>query len=1484
MSSLARALAGAVEAALQQAADKVVRADVPSTWPVKEAIAAGVAQHGKERVRYGLLPPFHSLRVSGVRTSSDAEEMTRWRNRRQRSYALVMFGRASGRNTAGLKDLSGIVRAKDVIRLWRGEVSGSLAVATGKPEANSLAEAILDECERGRLDAVRVCDFLEGLLVADNATIDTVFQGMWRAGLMPDDQALDRGGARRRIALNLDTLARLDAADDTKVAARLQGAASGGATRKAASAQAILAYLEERDVELLANAWLPDIVAVLGEASAEPKAERPRDLWDLLDANGSHAADVGRILKQWAAAYPLSDPEGGVLNGDLFNEGGQVKYRLALQPRAETIQVGDGDEPEYVQSHLWTGDKVYEQPLVAVTKSREPREYDGTGPWVTFDGVRLRDTLETISDDVSKPVAALAELLQARSALWQYEPWLHETLFELLLLRDDAREAVHYYLAAWRKFAGAVTALQEAAGIVEFVQAMDAAWGPEAEEPTWCVLGPLHPYRLEPPLLVADFVVAALDDAAGPSELGKAARWLLDRCSPSYPAIYNKTDTLHLAGRIGASFEYTVVPENRLPTAEAGVGLSQVIKALVGFSPNMAYGGVVTIIDPPRGAAVQSDLRRVAQLMGGDVRFNVISTRSDANSLDDADLNIRQMGRHSTLDAVIEAGVLRSHVLVRFYPEPKGATAARQGWEATSGAFLAPYLSLDPAPLASTGPVAVPVVRIEPRGEQSAVAIVQTLFRRQTGSSPKHFQYRPMLPPDEEVVLRRMASEADWIICAAPGPLGLASPAMINSILHYVGRADLGPYSLYVYATDKLFAVRRYVEHATRDNPVHVEPAQLVDRISTLAKRSGVAILRMGSDGVSQHQAALTALEVSSGDQDAADYQTLILRIDDLGWVSAWLPRSLRCDYLVVKIALGNKTPRVKFKAVESKGVQSASPVTVSSTDAYFSEGVKQVAATITALRDVCVPKTTTLDTDLRFATLVEHLMAALLATDPDFDNIQRIRSAADTLNAFSAREIKPTELMFEGSVVVTQPGTNADRGQGRSDLPDGTPIKLIRATAKDVSALFRTPPDTRSGHEERALLHKRDAFERDEKQREQHVNQGNGSGADVRNTSRQASRPARKSPEMQEGIIDEDVDKEWAKDIGLDLIAVCREHGIPIESDEPVRLTIGPSLVGVSLRLRMGAQLGAIERRLDDIMRDLGMGERSREVSVANDLEPSAIRFLIPRKTRVYPHLPAEELSPVLDGEYLPIWIGQTLDGGDYHSCVESWPHMLVGGTSGSGKTTFLRTVISQCGRFGRRAVQMIVVDGKGDTDYLNLLPQESFVPEFPQVLLGHEHALHVVNWAIEEMERRKQALHKVARSAGVLGPTKWADVYRDSLAQGESPEIVPVVIVIDEFVDIGMAARSEADEFHDAVQRIVQMGRSRMIHLVLATQRPDKASIRGAIKTNLDTRVALRLPTPADSATILGHGGAERLLMKGDMLFRSGAQQIARLQAYSI
>jgi S-DNA-T family DNA segregation ATPase FtsK/SpoIIIE len=125
--------------------------------------------------------------------------------------------------------------------------------------------------------------------------------------------------------------------------------------------------------------------------------------------------------------------------------------------------------------------------------------------------------------------------------------------------------------------------------------------------------------------------------------------------------------------------------------------------------------------------------------------------------------------------------------------------------------------------------------------------------------------------------------------------------------------------------------------------------------------------------------------------------------------------------------------------------------------------------------------------------------------------------------------------------------------------------------------------------------------------------------------------------------------------------------------------------------------------------------------------------------------------------------------------------------------------------------------------------------------------------------------------------------DEYLTAIANGETPIFLPIVVVVDEFAELMLERGPNMQSFVDNVSSVCQTGRSTLIHLILATQRPDRKIVPGRIHANLDTKIALRVPTPADSMTVLGYGGAEKLLGSGDMLFSWKGAENQRLQGYN-
>jgi S-DNA-T family DNA segregation ATPase FtsK/SpoIIIE len=233
------------------------------------------------------------------------------------------------------------------------------------------------------------------------------------------------------------------------------------------------------------------------------------------------------------------------------------------------------------------------------------------------------------------------------------------------------------------------------------------------------------------------------------------------------------------------------------------------------------------------------------------------------------------------------------------------------------------------------------------------------------------------------------------------------------------------------------------------------------------------------------------------------------------------------------------------------------------------------------------------------------------------------------------------------------------------------------------------------------------------------------------------------------------------------------------------------------------------------------------------------------------------------------------------YESWLSTWPHALVAGTTGSGKTTFMRSLLGQLNFIGSAYSQVVVVDGKGETDYFGVLDDSMFVPEFDEPLLEIDKAVEVLAWLKDvEVPRRKELIRELAKKKGSRVDAK--SLYIEAVASGETPIMSPLVVVIDEFNELMIRGGNAKASFIDSVTSVAQAARSVLVHLILATQRPDRTVVPGTIKANLPGRIAFRLPTATDSITVLGHGGAEKLLGWGDMLFQLNGEEDRRLQSF--
>ncbi len=308
-------------------------------------------------------------------------------------------------------------------------------------------------------------------------------------------------------------------------------------------------------------------------------------------------------------------------------------------------------------------------------------------------------------------------------------------------------------------------------------------------------------------------------------------------------------------------------------------------------------------------------------------------------------------------------------------------------------------------------------------------------------------------------------------------------------------------------------------------------------------------------------------------------------------------------------------------------------------------------------------------------------------------------------------------------------------------------------------------------------------------------------------------------------------------------------------------RAVVGPRVTRYELRLGSGVKVGKV---------------RNLQQDIAYALAATEVRILapIPGKSAVGVEVPNTRPATVTLGdafqEYpstndmtLPVGLGKDISGRAVFLDLSEMPHLLVAGTTGSGKSVMLNSLLtSLLLTADPRRVKMVLIDPKR----VELAPFGKIPHLITPVVTDVKKAANALSWAVAEMERRYEVLER----KGV----RSLEVYNER-AENEMPYIV---IVIDELADLMMAAAAKVE---DAVIRIAQKARAVGIHLVVATQRPSVDVITGMIKANIPSRVAFAVSSQVDSRVILDAAGAESLLGMGDMLYKPvSASRPSRVQ----
>jgi len=347
----------------------------------------------------------------------------------------------------------------------------------------------------------------------------------------------------------------------------------------------------------------------------------------------------------------------------------------------------------------------------------------------------------------------------------------------------------------------------------------------------------------------------------------------------------------------------------------------------------------------------------------------------------------------------------------------------------------------------------------------------------------------------------------------------------------------------------------------------------------------------------------------------------------------------------------------------------------------------------------------------------------------------------------------------------------------------------------------------------------------------------------------------------LERGKGDKGPDPRDQEAVGRKLVETLGHFGVEAKI---VGVVSGPHVSRFELRLAPGTKV----KKVTELANDIAYALASTDIRILAPIPgKQAVGVEVPNRTRrmvrlgdIYAGRP-EKTSPLV------AWLGKGIDGNPVWTDIAKMPHVLVAGTTGSGKSGCVNAILSSIlMQASPNEVRLVLVDPK----QVELNHYENVPHLLTPVVTSPRLAANVLSNLIGEMESRYGIMSE-ARARNLV------ELNRVRKKRGEAP-LPHILCVIDELADLMMVAPAEVE---DSIIRLAQKSRATGIHLVLATQRPSTDIITGTIKVNIPSRIAFAVSSQTDSRVILDQGGAEALLGQGDMLFRgAGTSKLARVQ----
>ena len=340
---------------------------------------------------------------------------------------------------------------------------------------------------------------------------------------------------------------------------------------------------------------------------------------------------------------------------------------------------------------------------------------------------------------------------------------------------------------------------------------------------------------------------------------------------------------------------------------------------------------------------------------------------------------------------------------------------------------------------------------------------------------------------------------------------------------------------------------------------------------------------------------------------------------------------------------------------------------------------------------------------------------------------------------------------------------------------------------------------------------------------------------------------PTKKDKNLSENKIDEKTLEKILLDFGVE--------------GEVKKVSQGPVVTLYEFEPAPGVKVSKIINLSEDIARNTS--SESARIATIPGSNTIGIELPKPQRENVFLSEVISDISFKKKDTKLPIALGKSISGLPITGDLSTMPHLLIAGTTGSGKSVCINTIIlSLLYKHSPEKCKFILIDPK----MLELSTYEGIPHLLCPVITEAKKAASVLGWVVKEMENRYKLMTKV----GVRNIDGYNEKHKISMPY--------IVVIVDEMSDLMLVAGKDIENY---IQKLSQMARAAGIHIIMATQRPSVDVITGTIKANFPTRISFQVTSKIDSRTILGEQGAEQLLGKGDMLYMTSANRMTRIHA---